>query len=130
MRPKLDPQAHSILVALKIDANRLFERLKYRQIEYLGVFALKRSREHFKEVFKSRYDQLLVSDLKLIDSEVLIEADRFYSEVDKLKWYLYHTEEMPGFVENKVDKALKILEPSLESLNLYINAQLGYQDPK
>lgn len=128
--PKLDPQTHSILTLLKIDANRLYERLKYREVEYLGVFALKRTREHFKEIFKSRYDQILVSELKHIDSEVLIEADKFYNEIDQLKWYLYNTEEMPGAVENRVYKALKTLESSIETLNLYITAQLGYQDPK
>ncbi len=127
---KLIPEAQSILVLLKIDANRLFERLKHRQLEYLGVFGLKRTREHFKEVFKSRYDHILVSELKHLDPEILIEADRFYGEVDKLRWYLYHTEDMPGAVESKVDKAIKMLEPIHETLNLYIDAQLGYQDPK
>ena len=45
-----------LLIILKNDAQRLHERLIYREVEYLKILSLKRTREHFKAIFKSIYD--------------------------------------------------------------------------
>lgn len=128
MKSKLDQTSQRLLVILKLDARRLFERLKYRAPEYLTIFSLKRTREHFKEVFYSRYETCNVSELLLCSEEVLVGLDQFYSSVEALRWYLGHTEDMPAKVEDKVYARLKEIEVFYETLGLYINAELGIAD--
>jgi hypothetical protein len=131
MKKQRDHELHQLLVLLKLDAQRLFERIKYRAPEYLNVLSLKRTREHFKDVFKSRYFEMALTDLKKCSEEVIIGLDQFYSKVDNLHWYLNHTQDMPMMISDRVYAAIKELEGLYQTLTLYIDAELGIgeQDP-
>jgi len=113
-----------LLTILRLDAQRVFERIKYREPEYMHHFSAKRTRDHFPEVFKHRYDQISVSDFMNCGEEVIIGLDQFYHKVDDLKWYLMVTEDMPGTVNEHVRHTIKELEEAYEILQLYINAEL------
>ena len=113
-----------MLTVIRLDVQRVFERIKYRQPEYMQYFSAKRSRDHFGEVFKHRYDDIRVSDLLRCGEEVIIGLDQFYAKVDDLKWYLMVTEDMPGVVQEYVDRIVIELEEAYELLHLYINAEL------
>lgn len=125
---KHDHELHQLLVLLKLDAQRLFERIKYRAPEYLNVLSLKRTREHFKDVFKSRYFEMQLMDLKKCSEDVIIGLDMFYSKVDNLHWYLNHTQDMPMMISDKVYAYIKELEKLYQTLTLYIDAELGVDD--
>lgn len=125
MKKQRDHELHQLLVLLKLDAQRLFERIKYRAPEYLNVLSLKRTREHFKDVFKSRYFDIELSDLKKCSEDVIIGMDKFYSRVDNLHWYLNHTQDMPMMISDRVYAAIKELEGLYQTLTLYIDAELG-----
>lgn len=125
MKSRLDETSSRLLVILKLDSRRLFERVKYRAPEYLTIFSLKRTREHFKEVFYSRYESCSVAELLHCSEDVLVGLDQFYSSVESLRWYLGHTEDMPAKVEDKVYAQLREIEVYYETLGLYINAELG-----
>ncbi len=114
----------SILTILKLDSKRLYERIVERRKEYMATFAVKRTREHFKEVFKSRYDTITFSDLKLLSPELIGCLDSYYTLVDNLKWYLYSTEDMPATVQDKTSKDVKELKGSFDTLSLYLDAEL------
>lgn len=126
MNPKQESvnQALKMLTVIRLDAQRVYERIKYRQPEYMQHFSAKRTRDHFGEVFKHRYDEIKVSDLLKCGEEVIISLDQFYAKVDDLKWYLMVTEDMPGSVQEHVDHTVIELDEAYELLQLHINAEL------
>jgi hypothetical protein len=128
VKSRVDETTLRILILIKLDASRLFERLKYRVTDYLYIFSVKRTREHFPAIFKNRYDDLDIEHLKLCSQEVLIGLDQFYSKVDDMRWYLNSTEDMGNTVDDKIQVHLRDLETFYEMLNLYIDAELGAKD--
>lgn len=125
MKIKISEDTQRMLMLLKLDAKRLFERIKYRAPEYMYDFSLKRSRDHFPEVFTNRYDSVSIKDLMLCGQEVLAGLDQFYSKVDEMRWYLNHTQDMPNRVEDKIHSHIRELEKFYDTLNLYIDVEMG-----
>jgi len=125
MKIKISEETQRMLMLLKLDALRLFERIKYRAPEYMYDFSLKRTRDHFPEVFKNRYDNVTIEELKLCGQEVIAGLDQFYTKVDEMRWYLNHTQDMPNRVEDKLHHHIRELEKHFETLNLYIDAEMG-----
>ena len=125
MKSKLDNNSLRILIILKLDAQGLYDRIKKREREYIGVFAQKRTREHFPAVFKTRYDGTSLNDLKHCSEDVIIALDKFHRIVDEMRWYLMVTEDMPGTVTDKLLVMINNLEEQYEMLMLLIDAELG-----
>lgn len=125
MKSKLDSNSLRILTILKLDAQGLFERIKEREREYIGVFAAKRTREHFPAVFKNRYEGTALEDLKYCSEDVIIGLDRFHRVVDEMRWYLMITEDMPATVSDKIEGLLRELEDNYEALMLLMSAELS-----
>lgn len=125
MKVKISQESQRILMLLKLDAKRLFERIKFRSPEYLYEFSLKRTRDHFSAVFTNRYDGTSIKELMLCGEEVIVGLDQFYSRVDELRWYLNHTQDMPTKVEYKVLSEVRELEKLFETLNLLIDVEIG-----
>lgn len=117
-----------ILTLLKIDANNLFNRLKSRENEYLAIFSQKRTRDHFKEIFISKYPSISMGDLKYCSEDVIISLDAFYTKVDDMRWYLYHTDDMPVTVDDNVRHFLRELKELYSNLMLYLQAELDPND--
>lgn len=115
----------AILTMIKMDADSLYERVVEREKEYMRIFSVKRSREHFHEVFKTRFWDIHPSDLKICSPEVLIQLDSYYSQVDKLFWYLRSTEDMPGMIEDKISPKIRQIKDAYQMLELYLNAQFS-----
>ena len=125
MKIKVSEETQRMLMLLKLDARRVFERIKFRAPEYMYEFSLKRSRDHFPEVFKNRYDETRISELMLCGPEVIAGLDQFYTKIDELRWYLNHTQDMPNRVEDKVHSHIRELEKYFDMLNLYIDVEMG-----
>jgi len=119
-----------MLTILRIDAQRLFERVKYREPEYMHHFSAKRTREHFPNIFKNKYRSVSIDDLKLCGEEVIIGLDQFYTAADEMEWYLMITEDMPGTVHERVTHMIKEINEAYDILQLYINAELENYRPK
>lgn len=88
----------NVITILKQDATNLFERIVYREADYLYIMSMRRTREHFKDIFKNRYDNVGVADLKLMTDELITAFDQFYKKVDEIKWYLFQTEDLPVMI--------------------------------
>lgn len=116
-----------ILLLLKIDANNVFNRIKTRKNEYLEIFALRRTREHFPMIFDNRYEGTPLDDLAHCSTELITTLDQFYTPVEEMKWYLYKTEDMPNTVEDFIDRKIARMGKLLATLNLYLDAELGFQ---
>jgi uncharacterized coiled-coil DUF342 family protein len=125
MKIKISESTQRMLMLLKLDAQRVFERIKYRAPEYMYEFSLKRSRDHFPEVFKNRYETTSIKELMLCGQEVLAGLDQFYTKVDEMRWYLNHTQDMPNRVEDKIGSHIRELEKLFSTLNLYIDVEMG-----
>lgn len=125
---KINEASLRLLVILKNDTRRLFERIKYREREYLTILSLKRTREHFKDVFKSLYETITIDQLSLLSEEVIVALDEFYAPVEKLRWYLNHSEDMPATMKDNVRKQVNEIESKYELLKLYINAEIGIEE--
>ena len=125
MKSKNDEYTQRILLLLKNDANNLFNRIHERKSEYLEIFALRRTREHFPMIFKNRYEATSLEELSYCSSELITILDQFYKQIEEVSWYLYQTEDMPNTVEDFIDRKIRKMESLLGILNLYLDAELG-----
>ncbi len=125
MKSKNTEATQRILVLLKIDANNLFDRIKGRKSEYLEIFALRRTREHFPMIFNNRYQGTSIMDLSHCSPELITTLDQFYRPVEEMSWYLFQTEDMPNTVEDYIDRKIARMEKLLGTLNLFLDAELG-----
>lgn len=127
MKSHIDVSAQRILLLIKLDATALFSRVKERKVEYLGVFAIKRTRKHFEDIFFNRYCEVGIRELLHCPEECIVAIDHFYNTVEKIQWYLNCTEDMPATVEDRINRKVKELEVLFNTLCLYIDAELSPQ---
>lgn len=125
MKSKNDEVTQRVLVLLKIDANNVFNRIKDRKAEYLEIFALRRTREHFPRIFSNRYEGTTIMDLSHCSTDLITTLDQFYTLVEETSWYLFQTEDMPNTVEDYINRKVSRMGKILASLNLYLDAELG-----
>lgn len=130
MKSRNDESTQRILMLLKLDATNLFNRIKTRKTEYLEIFALRRTREHFPMIFDNRYEGTSISELAHCSTDLITGLDQFYTHVDEIKWYLYQTEDMPNTVEDFIDRKIRKMEKLIGTLNLFLDAELGIQSDK
>lgn len=125
MKSKNTEETQRVLVLLKIDANNLFRRIKDRKDEYLEIFALRRTREHFPMIFRNRYDGTTIMDLSHCSTDLITTLDQYYTQCEEMSWYLFQTEDMPNTVEDFIDRKIRKMEKLLATLNLFLDAELG-----
>lgn len=125
MKSRNDEATQRVLLLLKIDANNLFKRIRNRKSEYLEIFALRRTREHFPKIFRNRYEETSIMDLSHCSTELITTLDQFYTLAEEMSWYLFQTEDMPNTVEDYIDGRIRKMEKLLATLNLYLDAELG-----
>jgi hypothetical protein len=125
MKSKYDEATQRVLVLLKIDANNLFHRIRDRKAEYLEIFALRRTREHFPRIFRNRYEDTSIMDLSHCSTELITTLDQYYTLAEEMSWYLFATEDMPNTVEDFIVRKIRRMEKLLATLNLYLDAELG-----
>jgi hypothetical protein len=119
---------YAVLVQIKLDATRLFDRISKRRSEYVSIFAVKRTRDHFKQIFANRYSSVGISELKDCSDKTISAIDAFYNKVDDLWWYLQHTEDMPGTVEDRLIREIKNIGRFYDELLLYLDQELKGND--
>ena len=127
MKSRNDEATQRVLLLLKLDANNLFKRVKNRKIEYLEIFALRRTRDHFPKIFDNRYESTTIEDLSHCGTDLITSLDQFYTHVEEMSWYLYQTQDMPNTVEDFIDRKIIRLEKVLATLNLFLDAELGFE---
>lgn len=127
MKSTMDVVAQRTLLLIKMDASSLFSRIKERKVEYLGLFAIKRTRKHFDDIFFTRYHEVGIKELLHCPEECLVAMDNFYNSVERMQWYFSCTEDMPATVEDKTNRKIKEIEGLFQMLCLYIDAELSPQ---
>lgn len=130
MKSGKDEKTQRHLLLLKLDAKNVLERVMDRRQAAMEVFALRRTREHFPEIFRTRYDNATFDDLAHCSSETILALDQFYNLVSEMRWYLFHTEDMPSTAEDNVFRMTKRLEKLHATLDLFLDAEMSLDDPK
>jgi hypothetical protein len=125
MKSKNNEATQRVLVLLKIDANNVFKRIKDRKSEYLEIFALRRTREHFPRIFDNRYEGTTIMDLAHCSTELITTLELYYTLVEEMSWYLFQTEDMPNTVEDYINRKIAKMSKLLGTLNLFLDAELG-----
>ena len=97
------------LVLFKQDVESLFDRVSKRHKEYVSIFAAQRTREHFDFIFRNKYETATMEMLGHCPRDVLEALGSFYREIDDLRWYFSHTEDMPISIQDLLQKKIKIL---------------------
>lgn len=128
MKSNKDEITQRYLLLFKLDAQNLLQRVKSRRKEFVEVFAMRRTRDHFPWVFSSRYERATIKDLAHCSSETIAALDQFYSLVDEMKWYLFQTEDMPSTVEETIFRLTKRLDKLHSTLALYLDAELSLDE--
>lgn len=126
---KRNEEKERIILLLKIDANNLFRRIKERKSEYLEIFSLRRTRSHFPMIFRNRYDSTTVTELSHCGPELILLLNEFYTVAEEMSWYLYETQDLPNTVENFILRKIARMEKVLQSLNLFLDAEMGGEKP-
>lgn len=130
MKSKNDEATQRVLVLLKIDANNLFDRIQNRKSEYLEIFALRRTRDHFPKIFNNRYEGTSIMDLAYCSTELIATLDQYYTLSEEMSWYLFQTEDMPNTVEDYINRKIARMGKLLSTLNLFLDAELGIDSEK
>lgn len=125
MKSRKDEVTQRYLLLFKLDAFNLLQRIKNRRKEFVDIFAMRRTREHFAWVFASRYDRATIKDLAHCSSETIAALDQYYGLADEMKWYLFQTEDMPNTVEETIFRLTKRLDKLHATLVLYLDAELS-----
>lgn len=112
-----------ILLIINLDAKALNKRIQLRKDEYLMILSLKRTRAHFKDIFRSKYDSITIDDLKFLSEELILSIDNFYFHVNEMKWYLEQTQDMPKKIEDAVSRMTKKISKAFTQLELYLNVE-------
>ncbi len=124
MKVNQDQLISRLVTLVRLDAKNLFERIRDREVEYLTMFSLKRTRAHFAAVFRSRFKKVQIGDLKFLSPELIVALDDFYESVEKMEWYLSSTEDMPQTVDDRVHFFIKDLSKKYDLLSLYLEGEL------
>lgn len=121
----VEETSRRILLALSLDAEQLYGRIKYRRAEYMQLFSSLRTRHHFASIFRNKYYDTTIADLQHCSEDVLVALGRFYTKVDQLHWYLTCTQDMPVTVEENIERALREIGPFHDALQLHVRAELS-----
>ena len=105
----------------------LFSRILYRKPEYITIFALKRTREHFEDIFKNRYRDVTMDEISNCSIDTIQALNNFYEETESIRWYLVTTEDMPNGVSDELDRRFITLETLHNTLIIHIDAELGIE---
>lgn len=98
------------LYVILCDARSLISRISQRKDDYISIFAMKRTREHFEHIFSSKFDITTPDLLSYCPEEVISLYYRFHDEVEKLKWYLIYTDDMPNAIDEAITRDIHSIE--------------------
>jgi len=124
-------EEEKVLQLVKDDIDSLLHRLNNHFEDYMRVFTQKRTRDHFQDVFYSRFRDVNISDLLKLDGELLGFISSFYFHTEELYWYIKVTEDMPSMVENKIRVDLVKINSIVAEINELIlsgDSNIGSQN--
>ena len=112
---------------IQYDLQEVVGRLNSRMEEALRLFGQKRTRDHFKGIFFSRYKEFSVQTIQDLDEEIYPQIISIYEEIDSTYWYLMSTEDMPSMVKTNINSSLKNINKKFSNIIDYFVSDLGLE---
>ena len=125
MNDRFDIVTERVLTIFRIEIDKVYNRIKERSYEAVHVFAANRTRAPFQTIFDHRYNKTNVSEIVHCSSDLIVALEKFFTEVDSIKWYLDYTQDMPGTVRGRLDQSIRELGRSYEMASVLIKAELS-----
>jgi hypothetical protein len=103
----IDPRrAERLRVLLGLEVHRVTDDLLRRRSLLVAVWGKHRARTPFLDTCHQRYRGLPMVELLALEREELEAVEAFYAELDELRFYLSHTEDMPRALATVLDGSL------------------------
>ena len=106
------------------DARSLIARISERKDDYISIFAMKRTREHFEHIFRSKFDITTPDLLSYCPEEVISLYYQLHDEVERLKWYLVHTDDMPNAIDEVITRDIHSIELTYKDFSQKVESLL------
>lgn len=107
-----------------LDAQEVMTRLTEKQDEAVGLFSRLRTRDGMVELCRSTFGTVTFSDLARLSPEEQAAVFEFHRVLDRLRWYVRSTEDMPSTVKSTVSQYVR----TLGELHRELGARLGTPD--
>jgi len=91
---------------LALEVSRIVEDLEARRELLLEVWSRHRDRGPFVDTLHSRWRTLSMPDLAVLDTEMVVQVEAFYRELDDVSLYFRFTQDMPTTLAEAYDEAL------------------------
>jgi hypothetical protein len=128
-KPRSPDRARAIRHLISVDASNVLERVAGRQDEMVGLFSRLRERGPLVGVLRSWFCSVTFSELAQLAPVEQLAINRFYEQLDSLRWYLQHTEDMPTLLQSRLTGLLRSLRASHRALTAAIGSPDGTGDP-
>jgi hypothetical protein len=99
-------RAERLRITLGLEIHRVTDDLLRRRTLLVELWGRHRSRSPFLDTTFQRYRSLAMAELLLLERVELEAVEAFYRELDELRFYLSHTEDMPKALADTIDGAL------------------------
>jgi len=93
-------------IVLGLEIHRVTDDLLRRRTLLVELWSRHRVRTPFLDTTFQRYRTLSMGELLLLDRRETEAVEAFYRELDDLRFYLSHTEDMPRALADTLDGAL------------------------
>ncbi len=91
---------------LALEVFRTADDLQRRRDLLVEIWGAQRARAPMLDTVFARYRSLAMGELLLLDVDEILAVERFYRELDELRFYLAHTEDMPRALAVVLDSSL------------------------
>lgn len=93
-------------ISLGLEVHRITDDLLRRRTLLVELWGRHRVRSPFLDTTFQRYRTLPLAELLLLERTEIEAVEAFYRELDELRFYLSHTEDMPKALADTIDGAL------------------------
>lgn len=104
--PRQQERHRRLVKALATEMRRVVDDLVRRRDLLVQIWGHRRVRAPFLDTVFSRYRTLGMDDLLLLEETQLARVERFYSELDDLRFYLAYTQDMPRALTQTLDSSI------------------------
>jgi hypothetical protein len=99
-------RAERLRIVLGLEVHRITDDLLRRRSLLVELWGRHRVRSPFLDTTFQRYRGLVLADLLLLERAEIEAVEAFYRELDDLRFYLSHTEDMPKALADTIDGSL------------------------
>jgi hypothetical protein len=105
-------------------------RVARRHDQMVELFGQKRDRTALLDPLQSWFPTVTFRELVLFAPAEQQAISRFYEAVDALRWYLRHTNDMPGTLRSMLDAHRRDLEDAYRTFDIRVGTPAAAPEPE